>query len=77
MLFLKKKSSSAVARKLGKIIFVYVHTVFSAVLRLRIRNDRHFFWEAGSGSIPQKELWRAVKAHNGGVETQNGALEGL
>jgi hypothetical protein len=42
------------------------------------------FLEAGSGSTLKSKFqnfrgstWRAVETHNGGLEAQNGALEGL
>ncbi len=40
---------------------------------MRIRNPGQ-----NSGALDaQTELWKAVDAHNGGVEAQNGALEGF
>ncbi len=44
-----------------------------------IFSDRLFFLEAGSGSALKSKfiIFRAVDAHNGGLEAQNRTLEGL
>ncbi len=54
-------------------IRVRVHSKVKCRIRIRIQVEIQDLWRFKL----QMESWRAVAAHNGGVEAQNGAVEGL
>ncbi len=43
----------------------------------KMEPDQHYLSQNSGAPSAQMEQWRAADAHNGGVEAQNGALEGL
>ncbi len=55
------------------------HTLMRRRIRIRIRVKKWIRIRIKSRKSERlkKEPWRAVEAHNGGLETQNGVLDGL
>ncbi len=59
---------------------IRIHIILGSLIRIRIRTKAKNLIRIRNKFKAQElkmEPWRAVNAHNGGMEAQNGAVEGL